>query len=175
MRIIAGALGGRNFDSTAKVTHPMSEKMRGAIFSSLGDIEGLSILDVCSGSGAISFEAISRGAENAVAVESNKKAQGDIALNIKKLDLGTKVKLVSANFYSWQQYNHEKFNIIIVDPPYDDTQIYQIAFLETKLENSGIFILSLPPDSELPEFKNLEILSEKLYGDSKLVFYKNTL
>jgi 16S rRNA (guanine(966)-N(2))-methyltransferase RsmD len=175
MRIIAGSLGGRNFDSTAKATHPMSEKMRGAIFSALGDIEGLTILDVCSGSGAISFEAISRGAKSAIAIESNKKAQGDIALNIKKLGLAKSVSLVSANFYSWQQYNYDKFNIVVVDPPYNYTQIYQITFLETKLEPDGILILSLPPDSELPDFKNLEKLSEKKYGDSKLVFFKNTL
>ncbi len=175
MRIIAGSLGGRNFASTAKATHPMSEKMRGAIFSSLGDIDGLSFLDVCSGSGAISFEAISRGAKSVVAIESNKKAQGDISLNIKKLDLGDKIKLISANFYSWQQYNYDKFNIVIIDPPYNDSQLYQIAYLETKLETDGILILSLPPDSDLPEFNNLKLLSEKEYGDSKLVFYKNTL
>jgi len=175
MRIISGVLGGRIFDSTAKVTHPMSEKMRCAIFSSLGDIMGLTILDVCSGSGAISFEAISRGAKKAVAIESNKKAQGDISLNIKKLGLVDKVKLISANFYSWQQYNQDKFNIVGVDPPYNDPQIYQIAFLESKLESKGILILSLPPESELPEFKELNKISEKKYGDSKLVFYMNNL
>jgi len=175
MRIIAGSLGGRNFDSTAKATHPMSEKMRGAIFSSLGDIEGLTFLDVCSGSGAISFEAISRGAKSSVAIESNKRAQSDIITNIKKLGLNDKIKLVSANFYSWQQFNYQTFNVVVIDPPYNDPQLYQIAFLETKVASKGIMILSLPPESELPEFKQLEIVSEKKYGDSKLVFYKNNL
>ncbi len=86
------------------------------------------------------------------------------------MGLGDSVKLVSANFYSWQQYNYDKFDIVVVDPPYNDPQVYQIGFLETKLEHDGIIILSLPPDSELPEFKNLEKISEKNYGDSKLVF-----
>ena len=60
MRIIAGTLGGRNFDSKSQATHPMSEKMRGALFNVLGDIDGLKVLDCFAGSGAIGFEAISR-------------------------------------------------------------------------------------------------------------------
>lgn len=175
MRIISGTLGGRNFETTANATHPMSEKMRGAIFSSIGDIEGLTVLDVCSGSGAISFEAISRGATNAVAVESNKRAQYDIESNIKKLGISSSVKLVKANFYSWQQFNYDVFDVVIIDPPYNDVRLYQINELESKVSSKGLLIISLPPESELPEFKNLDIISEKSYGDSKLVFYRNNL
>jgi len=53
MRIIAGSLGGRSFDSPqSRRTHPMSDKIRGALFSSLGEIVGLSVLDAYAGSGA---------------------------------------------------------------------------------------------------------------------------
>ncbi len=175
MRIVAGSLGGRNFDSKSKVTHPMSEKMRGAIFNTLGNIEGLSVLDVFSGSGSISFEAVSRGAKDSLAIESNKHAQKDIEKNISKLGLADQVKLVKANFSSWLTTTNHTFDIIICDPPYDDIQLDKIVNLESRLIRGGILVLSLPPSTELPYLKNLNLVSEKPYGDSKLVFYKNNL
>jgi 16S rRNA (guanine966-N2)-methyltransferase len=175
MRIIAGYLGGRNFDSTAKATHPMSEKMRGAIFNALGDLSGLCVLDAFSGSGAISFEAISRGAKNSLAIESNKQAQSDIDKNIDKLRVKNVVKLVKANVYSWALTDKQTFDIIIADPPYDSHGLGRVAELELKLGNSGTLVLSMPPDSAKPDFKNLIVLVEKSYGDSMLVFYKNNL
>lgn len=61
MRIISGIYGGRTIQSpSGHKTHPMSEKMRGAIFNALGDIKGLSFLDAYGGSGAVALEAISR-------------------------------------------------------------------------------------------------------------------
>ena len=71
MRIIAGDLKGREFKSPrGRTTRPMSEKTRGALFNTLGDIEGLSVLDGFAGSGALVFEAISRGAVSALAIEA---------------------------------------------------------------------------------------------------------
>jgi 16S rRNA (guanine966-N2)-methyltransferase len=75
MRVIAGFLGGRNFDSPGgHRTHPMSDKVRGAVFGVLGDIKGLSVLDAFAGSGALSIEAVSRGAKYAVAIDVDKRA-----------------------------------------------------------------------------------------------------
>ena len=71
MRVIAGRLGGRLFDSPhTRRTHPMSDKARGALFNMLGDIEGMHVLDPFAGTGALSFEAISRGAASALAIAS---------------------------------------------------------------------------------------------------------
>jgi 16S rRNA (guanine966-N2)-methyltransferase len=59
MRIIAGELKGRNIQEPyGHRTHPMSEKVRGAVFNALGDIEGLAVLDAFAGTGALSFEAV---------------------------------------------------------------------------------------------------------------------
>ncbi len=70
MRVIAGWLGGQNFDSPkSNRVHPMSDKMRGAIFGVLGDIKGLTVLDAFSGSGALAIESISRGAKSAIAID----------------------------------------------------------------------------------------------------------
>jgi 16S rRNA (guanine966-N2)-methyltransferase len=76
LRVIAGELGGRFFDSPdSDATHPMSERMRGSLFNILGDIKGKTILDAFAGSGALSFEAVSRGAVHALTLEKDKIAQ----------------------------------------------------------------------------------------------------
>ncbi|MCA9330109.1 RsmD family RNA methyltransferase, partial [Candidatus Saccharibacteria bacterium] len=63
MRIISGKLGSRQFIAPKGfATHPMGDRVRTALFNTLGDIVGLTVLDAFGGSGAISFEAISRGA-----------------------------------------------------------------------------------------------------------------
>ena len=124
MRIITGTLKGRNIhDSHGHRTHPMSEKVRGALYNTLGDIEGLTFLDTFAGSGALSFEAISRGAKNVVAVEIEKGAHAKISQNINELKLDKQVKAVRANVAGWSIHNMEKkFDIVLLDPPYDDPQ-----------------------------------------------------
>lgn len=173
MRIISGYLGGRNFVSSGRSTHPMSEKMRGAIFNVLGDIEGLNFLDAFSGSGAISFEAISRGAASSLAIESDKSAQNDIEVNIKDLGVRSKVRLICTTVLNWLENNDAKFDVIVIDPPYDKVQINSVLELEGILNDDGTFVLSYPPNEKLPLFTNLEVVTEKNYGDSRLVFYKN--
>src|SRR3954464_3149409 len=98
MRIIAGRLGGRQFNSPkGHRTHPMSEKGRGALFNALGDISGLTVLDAFAGSGALSFEAISRRAASVLAIDSDKNAQRAIAENIASLGLSRQVKLIKTS------------------------------------------------------------------------------
>ena len=99
MRVIAGRLRGRQFKSPpGRRSHPMSEKMRGALFNVLGDIEGLTLLDAFSGSGAISFEAISRGARSVQAVEKAVLAYRTICKNI---EAGKSAECI---FTQWRWY-----------------------------------------------------------------------
>jgi 16S rRNA (guanine966-N2)-methyltransferase len=174
MRIIAGELKGRQFEALkGHKTHPMSEKMRGAIFSALGDISELKVLDAFSGSGALSFEAISRGAKEAVALEIDKKAKKLIELNAKNSHLTSKVKVIRANASSWSDNNLDQtFDLIICDPPYDNLQINLLKKLTKHLKKSGIYVLSWPGDKPAPEFELLENIKEKNYSDATLLFYK---
>ena len=175
MRIISGFLKGRQFESTANTTHPMSEKMRGAIFNALGDINNLSILDAFAGSGAISFEAVSRGASNAYLIENNKNSQKDIEKNIKALNLNNKIKLIKANLFTWMELNTLKFDIIVADPPYNKINISRFEYFYKLLNFNGILVLSLPGNYKIPDINRLKYIQNKNYGDSMLVFYKNNL
>src|SRR5437763_9364629 len=111
MRIIAGSLKGRIFrDPPGHHSHPMSDKARGALFNALGDIEGLTFLDAMAGSGALVFEAISRGAKSAVAVEQNRAPYKFIKQSAKELDIEDRVKSVNADAGSWSSHNQaQKF------------------------------------------------------------------
>ena len=175
MRIIAGTLGGRLFQSPGSFkTHPMSDKIRGALFNMLGDIDGLTVLDAFAGSGALSFEAISRGAKNAVAIESDLAAQKIIQKNIHDLDLARQVKVIKASANAWLQTTPttDYFDIILLDPPYNDLQINLIERLTKRLAPSGTVVVSWPGDQELPELPGLVLVVAKKYGDAQLGFYQ---
>lgn len=174
MRIIAGRLGGRNFDGPrGHRTHPMSEKARGAIFNALGDINGLSVLDAFAGSGALAFEAVSRGANEVIAVEIDKKAHSIIKQSAEELGISNKVVIVRANVSAWSnRHKSAKFDIVLCDPPYDDIQYKIIRKLADHLTAKGIFVLSLPGTHEKLTLDGLNIIQSKNYGDAQLVFYR---
>lgn len=174
MRIIAGRLGGRNFNSPSnRKTHPMSDKVRGALFGALGDIEGLTVLDAFAGSGALSLEAVSRGAASVVAIDSDKRAQQAIAENIQSLKLGPQIKLIKANCSVWSDNNPDQlFDLVLADPPYDTQPIKAILKMSLHVKPKGLLVLSWPGKQKAPQIENYEIASHKNYGDAQLVFYR---
>ena len=174
MRIIAGYLGGRQFNSPrSNRTHPMSDKARGGLFNSLGDIDGLSILDAFAGSGALSFEAISRGAGSVISVDIDKNAYQAITESIKSLDLRDKVKVIRANISGWSDNNPDRqFDIVIAAPPYDDLQPKIVSKITNHVKPGGLYILDWPAKEDAPDLTNLEVIAEHDYGDAKLIFFR---
>ncbi len=174
MRIIAGQLKGLNFNAPKGAkTHPMSDKVRGGLFNALGDIEGLDILDAFSGSGALSFEAISRGAYTCTAVEADIKAYRVTKENIRLLKLERKVKVSNAYLKSWLNTNTGKtFDIVLADPPYNDLNVPSLIRLVEHIKPKGILVLSWPGDQETLELHGMVNIKNKVYGDAQLVFYR---
>ncbi len=174
MRVVAGKLGGQNFEAPkGHRTHPMSEKARGALFASLGDIEGLTVLDCFSGSGALSIEAVSRGATEVVAVEHDINAYKTIAKNYKKLGIETIAKAIKANVTGWSnRHPNTVFDIVLCDPPYDDIQYKIIRKVARHVNGQGTLVLSLPSNHDTLTLEGLEVVLNKDYGDAQLVFYK---
>lgn len=176
MRVIAGIFGGRTFDSPGThKTHPMSDKARGALFNMLGDIEGLHVLDAFAGSGALGFEAVSRGAASVVAIDGDRAAQRAIAANIKALGVDGQVKLISATANAWNATatDAEVFDIVLCDPPYDDLQLELVQRLaHDRVALAGLLVLSWPGSAEVPELEGFEHAAGRSYGDMQLVFYR---
>ncbi|HLZ14378.1 MAG TPA: RsmD family RNA methyltransferase [Candidatus Saccharimonadales bacterium] len=174
MRIIAGRLGGRTFDSPGtQRTHPMSDKMRGALFNMLGDIAGLTVLDAFTGTGALAFEAISRGAVSALLCESDRSAQKTIAQNMQTLGVDTQAKLIRASVQAWLQTSSgAQFDIVLCDPPYDDLQPALLARLAACVMPGGLLVLSWPGSEALPKLPGLAQVEQRGYGDGQLAFYR---
>lgn len=175
MRIIAGRLGGRMFDSPpGHRTHPMSEKIRGAIFNALGDMEGLKVLDAYAGSGALGLEAISHGAAQVVAIEHGKAAYTSIQRNAQILGIQNGIRVYCMNVRTWvQEHADQRFDVIFADPPYDDVKPEALTELAGLLAQDGVMVLSLPPsiDAALIPLR-LELVQHKSYNDAHLWFYK---
>lgn len=174
MRVIAGYLGGRSFNSPGgHRTHPMSDKVRGAIFGVLGDIKGLTVLDAFAGSGALAIEAVSRGAKRAIAIEVDKRAHAIIAENIKSLELEDRIKAIRAFAGAWStRHQADLFDLIFVDPPYDNIPYRDLKSLPRHLNDTGTLVLSWPGKMEALKFEGLQAVQTKNYGDAQLVFYQ---
>jgi 16S rRNA (guanine966-N2)-methyltransferase len=153
----------------------MSDKMRGALFNILGDLTDMMILDAFAGSGALSFEAISRGASHAVAIEQDRGAQRTIAENILALGLTGHVKLIKAGAGAWLRTSKDTFDVVVLDPPYDALQPNLLVELSGRVLPGGILALSWPGKQNPPEFAGFTLQNAKQYGDSSLYFFSRDL
>lgn len=127
MRIIAGVAKGRPINEVAHVTRPTSDRAREAYFSTLtsefGELDGLNVLDLYAGTGAIALEALSRGAAVVHAVENNDHAIKAITHNldsIKSAQFPGTFHLYSMNVHRFvADASQYKYHIIYIDPPYE--------------------------------------------------------
>lgn len=175
MRIISGKLGGQSFDSPGgHRTHPMGDKIRGALFNMLGDINGLTVADLFSGSGAIAIEAVSRGASSVTAVEADKVAYSTIKKNIESLGLDEQISAHKMYVHSWLNRTNNLYDIVVADPPYDDLVYKTLDKIHEVVKPGGILVYSLPPTARLILPPVCELISEKSYGDATLSFYRKT-
>ena len=121
MRIVAGQLRGRPLLAPpGSATRPTADRVREALFSMLasrlGTFEDLRVADLFAGSGALGFEALSRGAAEAVFVETDAKAQAAIKANAAKLGLTDKVRVLGGSALALPR--SDPFDLILADPPY---------------------------------------------------------
>jgi 16S rRNA (guanine966-N2)-methyltransferase len=173
MRVISGSLGGRMFEGPrGHRTHPMSEKVRGAIFNMLGDIKGLELLDAFSGTGALAIEAVSRGAKHVLAVELDQNAFTTIHQNLANLGI-TNAEVTRKDVKSWSRNNKTKqFDVVLIDPPYNAVPYTLLHKLATHTKQGGLVVYSLPPDHDFKLTEGYELISDKAYGDATLVIYR---
>lgn len=125
MRIVAGTLRGRELSTpSGGTTRPTAARAREALFSILADLGQTRVLDLYAGSGALGLEALSRGAEGLVLVESSKAAQRAIRANISALGVEARATLLpiraEASLHALERLG--PFNLVFADPPWADAQ-----------------------------------------------------
>lgn len=175
VRVISGTFGGRKIETPEGTrTHPMSERIRNALFNSLGStVEDARVLDAFAGSGAVGIEALSRGASNVTFIERDRLAQKVITRNIELLGIEDKAKLVRASVASWvSTYDGEKFDLIFVDPPYNDPQFSTAMQISGLLKPGALMVLSRPGRSESPTKPGVVVVDNRSYGDAALTYFR---
>lgn len=119
MRIVAGEFKGRRLSGPeGTAARPTSDKVREALFSILGDIEGMAVLDLFAGTGALAIEALSRGAGSAVLVERDHKMIGVARRNIEATAGPERARLVRGDALKQLGEGAGKYDLVFVDPPY---------------------------------------------------------
>ena len=177
MKIVSGTYGGRPLKTLeGKTTRPTSDKVRGAMFNMIGPyFDGGQVLDLYAGSGGLSIEAVSRGMEQAVLVEKDRRAQGIIASNIQMTKESHKFQLLKMEAHQALSQLQGTFDLVFLDPPYAKEQI--VADIEALAERGLLgeevmVVCETDKAVDLPEeIACLGIWKEKIYGISKVTVY----
>lgn len=175
LRIISGKFGGRIIQAPdGKVTHPMSERVRGSLFNIIGNkIKDAEILDAFAGTGSLGFESLSRGAQSVTFIERDRIASRILIENIKTLNVNPAVIVVRIGVSTWINKNQDKlFDIIFADPPFNDLQLSTIIRLCSLLKPNGLMVLSYPGTGEVPSADGFVVVDNRSYGNAALAFYR---
>ena len=179
MRVIAGSAGGIQLDVPKSGVRPTMDRVKAAIFSSLGElVVGARVLDLFAGTGALGIEALSRGAASALFVEENTGANSAIERNLARTKFEGRLRKQDAFAFLRSAQTREPFRIIFADPPYEKTKSgerYTQLLLDSHelaemLEPSGIFVLEKRPAEKIPESQLWDVTRARRYGATEVLF-----
>ena len=154
------------------------EAVREAVFSSLGSVEGLKVLDLFAGSGALGMEAWSRGAESITFVEQSPNVWKNLQQNILSLendDLG-ETRCFKSDVVRWLSRAGTSFDLILADPPYDlpDAMENTLAGIaeHSVLTPGGILVYEMRSKGDPVVSADWEVLRDKRYGKTRVLTLK---
>ena len=183
MRVIAGAAGGIALEVPKSGVRPTMDRVKAAIFSSLGDeVIGARVLDLFAGTGALGIEALSRGAASALFVEENSGAASAIERNLARTKLEGRVRKQDVFAFLKSTAAPQPFGIIFADPPYEKTKsggaftqlLLESAELAAMLEPSGVFVLEKRPAERMPASGLWDVDRAKKYGATEVLFLRHS-
>jgi 16S rRNA (guanine966-N2)-methyltransferase len=172
VRVIAGAFKGRTLHAPrGKRTRPTADRVREALFSMLGPLDGARVLDLFAGSGALAIEALSRGAAEAVLVERDPRAVAAIERNLEPLGAAATVRRRDVLDYL-RDSDEGPFDLVFADPPYDAASRLAAPLGEElpKLVSEGARIV-IESDKRKQLELALPLLRERSYGDTAIAIY----
>ena len=181
MRIVGGRLRGRALNAPAsREIRPTSDRLREALFDILahrygGLLEGARVVDLFAGSGALGFEALSRGAEFALFVDSGAEARALLRGNVEALALGGVTRIWRADA---TKLGHAPagppFDLAFLDPPYGQgLAAPALASLMAGgwLGADALAVVEESAKAEIAAPEGLSLADERTYGDTKLAFF----
>lgn len=185
MRIVGGTLGGRRFSGPpGDTTRPTSERVREAIASALasrGAIEDALVLDLYAGTGALAFEALSRGARMAVLVERDARVVRALKTSVSELGLESRARVealdlgaATSGLVTRLRRHTERFTLVFADPPYSDVDrapIVVSALASAGLVHEDTLVVLEHARKQPPkDLGSLACLTSYEYGDTSVAF-----
>jgi 16S rRNA (guanine(966)-N(2))-methyltransferase RsmD len=177
MRIIAGRLRGRDLGAVTDGVRPTSDRVRESMFSVVGSVEGLRVLDLCAGTGALGLEAYSRGAESVVWVERSRRVARALSRRLASfgLDAEPGLRLVVADARQavsrLAREADARFDLVFYDPPYaagDRAEVLEALFESSLLEPHARVVVEGGRRHPLPAVAGGRVVDERHYGDTVL-------
>lgn len=176
MRIVRGSVGGRVLRAPAGAdTRPTSEKVREAIFNILPDVEGMSVLDLFAGSGALGIEALSRGAAHATFVDQAKPALAAVRANLAELGLEAHSTVLAGDgvTHAGRHVPASPWQLVFIDPPYRSDLAIRSATALAHLADDAVVVIEHDRRNPPPErIGSLLRTDERRYGDTMVSFYR---
>lgn len=179
MRIIAGRLGGRRIEAPEGLeTRPTSDRVREALFSRLGYVQGALVLDLYAGTGALGIEAISRGARRAVFVESARPAVAVIRANLEALGLAGETQVFAQAITRSLPFLAPlgPFDLVFLDPPYaalpEVPPIVAALLAAGALGATARVIVEHAKKDPPPKLPGLDDADSRIYGTTAVSLYR---
>ena len=152
---------------------PTTDRAKETLFSWLQfELENKSCLDLFAGTGSLGLEALSRGAQHVTFVEREKSLYKNIIKNISHLSYENKIQAVCSDAFKWLKTNKKKFDIIFLDPPFDQIDykiLIRTIYQSNVLNEGGKVFLETNKHTELELSKTQNILKDKTIGDVRLM------
>ncbi|MEE3427387.1 MAG: 16S rRNA (guanine(966)-N(2))-methyltransferase RsmD [Ruminococcus sp.] len=177
MRVITGEARGRKLITLeGEDVRPTTDKVKEAVFSAIQfDIQGRKFLDLFAGSGQLGIEALSRGAESAVFVDSSRKAVDIIRKNLANTGFYDRAEVLHTDGLSYLSMTGEQFDIVYLDPPYSTGVLQEVLpKVVEKVKKTGIIIVENPEKEEIFEkYGEFMLDRQKHYGKIKITMYRH--
>ena len=184
MRIISGKFRGLKLHSPTNIEiRPTSDRLRESLFSIINsnkydvNIIDANVIDICTGTGALGIEALSRGAKNLYLIDNEQNSLDIVKTNLSKIksyDIESSVYIRKADAKKPFKNINLIFNIVLIDPPYNSSIIQQCLPLlkEYNLIDENSVIFAETSKQETISVENFKVLDTKFYGKSKLTIMK---
>ncbi|MCC7304687.1 MAG: 16S rRNA (guanine(966)-N(2))-methyltransferase RsmD [Alphaproteobacteria bacterium] len=179
MRIISGIAGGRRLKTPeGRDVRPTSDKVRGAIFNSLrsrGAVEGAQVIDCFCGSGALGLEALSQGAAGCVFIDNNRKSLDLAKENAKTLGFEGRFIFSDAGKLKTRPEDAEAAGLVFLDPPYNKGLVLPALVALTQggwIAKDAVAVIEAEKNFKDAIPADFKMLDEKLYGDTKVLFFR---
>ena len=173
LRVTGGIYRGRRVACPPGVIRPAMDRMRESVFAILGDLSGLTFLDLFSGSGIIGIEAASRGASAVTMVEKDKRKMHILKENAGIVE--AEIRIVCSSAERFLATNRAAFDLIFADPPFNmKNKLALLNGVEKKntLSKDGSLLIHYPSEENIPDqIDQISLYDKRKYGRSIVGFY----